>query len=176
MIPNLSHCLNFLHRLFNIFDQTSFISRLATRHAALLNVRFAFWESSQPHLLHPPLPAQPPPPPPQAQPPAPLLFLGERRPRGMNIVSGLIKFFTDETQNAWRCVDTSLPSSACSLERWGKHNYQLTSKSTHLQWNKQVISCEGCWSTHSYSSSTSDMAAIKRNPSGEQNWRNEILI
>lgn len=69
-----------------------------------------------------------------------------------------------------------LPSSACSLERWGKHNYQLTSKSTHLQWNKQVISCEGCWSTHSYSSSTSDMAAIKRNPSGEQNWRNEILI
>lgn len=83
MISNLSHCFNFLHRLFNIFDQTSFISRLATRHAALLNVCFAFWKSSQPHLLHPPQP----PPPLQAQPPAPLLLLGERRPRGMNIVS-----------------------------------------------------------------------------------------
>ena len=62
-----------------------------------------------------------------------------------------------------RHIQLDLPST-CSLQRRGrKHRHAFHQSSSRLHWNRQMINSDRCCSTHSYSSSTSDMAAIKRN-------------
>lgn len=97
-----------------------------------------------------------------------LLFCsGEiQRHRGMNIVSHL--------RNSVTIVDT-LQWTHPPPAPWRNEGNIIVSEHDGwhiLKWNTQVMMGKGCWDTHSYSSSMSDIAAMNRNTSGEQNCCN----